>query len=218
MMRDTGHGKRSAALDLTTAEGTQQLEHLIAGADVFIQGYRPGSLEARGFGVDDVTAVRRGIVYVSLSAFGHAGPWSGRRGFDSVVQSANGIAVASEKDGTPRFAPANPLDYMTGYLAAFGALVALRRRARDGGSYLVRVSLAQTGRWLAGLPRVEASAAAERPPELPRSRLDELMMTTETPFGRLRHLAPAAQLSITPPCWERPTVPLDNDPAEWLER
>jgi len=132
------------------------------------------------------------------------------------VQSANGIADASAKDGVPRFAPANPLDYMTGYLAAFGALIALRRRARNGGSYLVRLSLAQTGRWLASLPRVDAAAAAERPPELPQARLDVLMRTTDTPFGRLRHLAPAAQLSHTPACWERPTAPLDHDAPEWL--
>jgi crotonobetainyl-CoA:carnitine CoA-transferase CaiB-like acyl-CoA transferase len=215
MMRDTGHGKRSAALDLNTAEGVSQLRHLIADADVFVQGYRPGSIAARGFAVEDVARLRPGIVYVSLSAFSHAGPWSQRRGFDSVVQSANGIAAASAVDGVPRFVPANPLDYMTGYLAAFGALVALRRRARDGGSYLVRVSLAQTGRWLASLPRLDAATAAARPPELPQARLDQLMLMTDTPFGRLRHLAPAAQLSLTPPCWERPTVPLDHDAPEW---
>jgi hypothetical protein len=188
---------------------------LIADADVFIQGYRPGSIAARGFALEDVARLRPGIVYVSLSAFGHAGPWSDRRGFDSVVQAANGIADAGVVDGVPRFAPANPLDYMTGYLAALGAIVALRRRARDGGTHLVRVSLAQTGRWLASLPRIEPAIVTERPTELPQARLDELMLTTDTPFGRLRHLAPAAQLSLTPAGWERPSVPLDHDAPEW---
>jgi hypothetical protein len=133
-----------------------------------------------------------------------------------VVQAANGIADASTVDGVPRFTPANPLDYMTGYLAAFGAIVALRRRARAGGTYLVRVSLAQTGRWLAGVPRIDPAIAAERAPELHQARLDELMLSTDTPFGRLRHLAPAAQLSLTPGRWERPSVPLDHDPPEWI--
>jgi crotonobetainyl-CoA:carnitine CoA-transferase CaiB-like acyl-CoA transferase len=208
--------KRSASLDLTITEGRNHLQRLISEADVFIQGYRPGSIAARGFGVEDVARLRPGIVYVSLSAFGHAGPWSQRRGFDSVVQSASGIAEASAKDGMPRFVPANPLDYMTGYLAAFGALVALKRRAHDGGSYVVRVSLAQTGRWLASLPRIDPALAAERPTELPPERLDELLVTSDTPFGRLRHLAPVAEMSLTPPAWERPTVPLNHDAPEWL--
>jgi crotonobetainyl-CoA:carnitine CoA-transferase CaiB-like acyl-CoA transferase len=213
MMRDTGFGKRSAALDLGKREDADVLRGLLRGADVFSQGYRPGSLASLGFGPDEVAALRPGIVYVSISAFGHTGPWQGRRGFDSVVQSVSGIAQEhAGADGRPRFAPANPLDYMTGYLAAAGALAALRRRARDGGSYLVRVSLAQTGRWLASLPRVDAAQGA---PDLPAERLAELMEVTETPFGRLRHLAPVVRMSETPPRWVLPSVPLDHDAPEW---
>jgi crotonobetainyl-CoA:carnitine CoA-transferase CaiB-like acyl-CoA transferase len=190
----------------------------VADADVFAQGYRPGSLAARGFSVEDLVAKRPGLVCVSISAFGRDGPWRDRRGFDSVVQAVSGIADEHAYDGRPRFAPANPLDYMTGYLAAFGALVALERRARDGGSYLVQVSLAQTGRWLASLPRIDHTLVAACPSELPADRLDELMMVSDTPFGRLRHLAPAAQLTETPPRWDRPSVPLDHDPPVWLPR
>jgi hypothetical protein len=135
-----------------------------------------------------------------------------------VVQAVSGISDEHAYDGRPRFAPANPLDYMTGYLAAFGALVALERRARDGGSYLVQVSLAQTGRWLASLPRIDHTLVAACPSELPADRLDELMMVSDTPVGRLRHLAPAAQLTETPPRWDRPSVPLDHDPPVWLPR
>jgi hypothetical protein len=92
-------------------------------------------------------------------------------------------------------------------------MVALARRARNGGSYRVRLSLAQTGRWLAGLPRVAFDGVAG---DLPAQRLEALMMTSDTPFGRLRHLAPIAQLSETPGRWERPSVPLEHDPPEWL--
>jgi hypothetical protein len=155
-------------------------------------------------------------VYVSISAFGRAGPWHARRGFDSVVQAVSGIADEHATAERPRFAPANPLDYMTGYLAAFGAMVALARRARDGGSYHVRVSLAQTGRWLSSLSRVAPELREACPVELAPERLDQLMMTSDTPFGRLRHLAPAAQLTATPPRWDRPSAPLDHDPPEWL--
>lgn len=212
MLRDTGHGKRSTALDLTDAPDAARLRALVRGADVFSEGYRPGAIASLGFGLEDVLTLRPGIVYVELSAFSHRGPWASRRGFDSIVQAHSGIADEHAMEGVPRFAPANPLDYMTGYLAAFGVVVALTRRAREGGSYRVRLSLAQTGRWLAGLSRVDATGVA---PDLAPERLGSLMMTSDTPFGRLRHLAPIAQLSKTPGRWDHPAVPLANDPPEW---
>src|SRR5581483_6459398 len=98
-----------------------------------------------------------GIVYVSISAYGHQGPWAARRGFDSLVQSASGIAwTEREAAGAarPKHLPCQALDHATGYLAAFGAMVALMRRATEGGSWHVRVSLAQTGRWLQSLGQI----------------------------------------------------------------
>jgi crotonobetainyl-CoA:carnitine CoA-transferase CaiB-like acyl-CoA transferase len=211
MMRDTGHGKRSCALDLRSAADSTVLRTLGTGADVFVQGYRPGAMDRLGFGPEQLAVLRPGIVAVSISAFGHAGPWAGRRGFDSVIQAANGIAHRSAaEDGTPTFAPANPLDYVTGYLAAAGALAAIRRRATEGGSWLVRLSLARTGALLADLPETASIGT-----DLPDDRLTELMTVTDTPFGRLRHLAPAAELSATPAHWDRPSVPLDHDRPEW---
>jgi len=215
MQRDTGHGKRSAVLDLKTADGAATLRALIGGADVFSQGYRPGALAGLGFAPEEVAALRPGIVYVSMTAFGRLGPWRGRRGYDSVVQSVNGFCDEVAVDGEPRFLPVSALDYVTGYLAAFGAQVALARRAAEGGSYHVQLSLAQTGRYLAGLPRTAAAERAGRPAELPTGRLAELLTETDTPFGRLRHLAPAARMSATPPRWDRPTVPMNHDSPAW---
>jgi crotonobetainyl-CoA:carnitine CoA-transferase CaiB-like acyl-CoA transferase len=215
MQRDTGHGKRSAVLDLKSAEGAAVLRSLIGGADVFSQGYRPGALAALGFSPQDVAELRPGIVYVSMTAFGRLGPWRDRRGYDSVVQSATGFCDEVAVDGRPRFLPVSALDYVTGYLAAFGVLVALGRRAAEGGSYHVQVSLAQTGRYLSGLPRAAPAEQAACAPELPAGRLAELLTETQTPFGRLRHLAPAAIMSSTPPRWDRPTVPMDHDAPAW---
>lgn len=216
MMRDTGHGKRSCDLDLKSADGAGTLRRLAAGADVFSQGYRPGALDRLGFSPQELARLRPGIITVSLSAYGPAGPWRERRGFDSVVQSASGIAwELAGADGTPRALPANALDYTTGYLAAFLVMVALGWRAREGGSYHVELSLAQTGRYLAGLSRADAALAAAREPELPRARLDELMITRRTPFGTLRYFAPIARMPGTPPRWDLPTVPLDNDRPDW---
>jgi crotonobetainyl-CoA:carnitine CoA-transferase CaiB-like acyl-CoA transferase len=215
MHRDTGHGKRSAVLDLKSAEGAATLRTLLGDADVFSQGYRPGAVAALGFSPEEAASVRPGIVYVSMTAFGRLGPWRDRRGYDSVVQSASGFCDEVAVDREPRFLPVSALDYVTGYLAAFGVLTALARRAAEGGSYHVQLSLAQTGRYLNGLPRTGQAERAARPRELPAGRLAELLTETETPFGRLRHLAPTAGMSLTPPRWDLPTVPMNHDSPSW---
>ena len=133
---------------------------------------------------------------------------SERRGYDTLVQSATGIAAENGSSEKPRHLPASALDYITGYLAAAGAMRALALRAEQGGSYLVRVSLCQTAHWLQALPRVDAD-------DVPRLNVDHLMMTSDTPFGRLSHLKPVLELSETPPFWERPTVPLGTHAPEW---
>lgn len=215
---DTGHGKRSTVLDLTSHGGADTLWSLVRGADVFSQSYRPGSLEGKGFGVEELAEARPGIIVVTLSAFSHAGPWRVRRGFDTLVQAVSGIAERYGRDGRPRLLPVSALDYITGYLAAFGVMVALRRRAQEGGSYEVRLSLAQTGRWLTRLDPVPDEEIVKAAPDLPPERIEQLSTTTDSVFGPLTHLAPIVQLSETPARWERPAVPLDHDPPEWLQR
>jgi crotonobetainyl-CoA:carnitine CoA-transferase CaiB-like acyl-CoA transferase len=113
---DTGRGKLSTFIDLREASGRDALAALIRNADVFVQGYRPGAIAALGFGPDDVAKLRPGIVYVSLSAYGHEGPWAARRGFDSLVQTATGFnAAEAEVFGAsePRPLPAQALDHAT---------------------------------------------------------------------------------------------------------
>ncbi len=220
---DTGHGKRSAVLDLATDAGVAALRDLARDADVFSQGYRPGTLAARGLAPEAIAALRPGIVYVTLSAFGHEGPWAARRGFDTLVQCVSGLAaehgaLTGGVDGRPRLLPVSALDYLTGYLAAAGAMAALARRADEGGSWLVRVSLARTARWLAAQPPVPAEEALAAPRELPDDVLARLMTTSRSPAGVLHHLAPALRLSETPPHWRRPAVPLDHDAPIWGER
>jgi len=207
---DTGFGKRSTSIDLNTAEGRDALKRLVAGADVFVQGYRPGGLAARGFAPEELARSRPGIVAVSLCAYSHAGPWAGKRGYDTLVQCASGLVAeqtASDKSEKPKHTPASALDYLTGYLAALGILAALLRRAEIGGSWHVRVSLAQTAHWLDGLGRCAPSAGVPS--------CEDLMMETASPFGRLRHLRPPLKLSETPPHWATPPVPLGTHPAAW---
>src|SRR5215831_11413387 len=88
---DTGHGKLSAHLDLREPKDVETLRGLVREADVFSQGYRPGTLGERGFSPEALARLRPGIVVVSLCAFSHLGPWAARRGFDTVVQTVSGI-------------------------------------------------------------------------------------------------------------------------------
>ena len=220
---DTGHGKLSAHLDLREQSDLDTLLGLVRQADVFSQGYRPGTLGSRGLSPEELAELRPGLVYVSLSAFGHVGPWSSRRGFDTVVQTVSGITsrqgdLFPGAEPGPQFYPVSAIDYLTGYLMAFGALVALGRRARQGGSWLVRISLAQTGRWLVGLGQVPESDLQGVASDFTAAELEGWSLTSETPGGRLHHLGPVVQLSETPPHWARPAVPLGFHQPVWPDR
>lgn len=217
LVMDTGLGKLSTSLDLRRADDAERLRELIRETDVFCQSYRPGALARYGFAPDDVARLRPGIVYVTLSAYSHLGPWQERRGFETLIQSVSGMAHEQGFGAgleRPQHLPAQVVDHGTGYLAAFGALIALARRAREGGSYLVRVSLAQTGRWVDSLGRVEGPQA----PELTLADVDDLLTSSDTEFGRLRHVVPAARFSETAAFWSRPTVPLGTHQPVWPAR
>lgn len=215
---DTGLGKLAAHLDLRTSEGIARLRELLRDADVFSQSYRPGTLAARGFSPEEAAALRPGIVYVSLSAWGQTGPWRERRGFDSIVQAVSGMACASGDGAKPRLMPVSAIDYVSGYLMAFGAMVALARRAREGGSWLVRVAPARTGRWIVDRGAIEPALLKEVPQDLPSDELARLSMQTHSPAGLIGHLKPVVELSETPPRWARPPVPLGHHRPEWPAR
>ncbi len=205
---DTGLGKLAAHLDLRSAQGAETLQRLLGGADVFSQSYRPGTLAARGFSPEEAAKLRPGIVCASLNAWGQTGPWRARRGFDSIVQTVSGMAYASGDGTKPRLMPCSAIDYVSGYLMAYGTMVALARRAREGGSWQVRVALARTGKWIVDRGTVDATSA--QPPEA-----DGLVMQTPSPAGLITHLKPVVQLSETAARWARPPVPLGHHRPEW---
>jgi crotonobetainyl-CoA:carnitine CoA-transferase CaiB-like acyl-CoA transferase len=210
---DTSHGKRSCYLDIKDADDAARLRELIAGADIFSQGYRPGALARHGFGADEVAALRPGIIYVSISCYGADGPFTHRAGWEQLGQTVTGICHDNGAE-RPTLLPAAACDYTTGYLAAYGALLALARRAREGGSYHVRVSLCQSGMFIYRQGKV----ASADPASLTEAEVDDLRIESRTHAGPLRHLGPILKMSETPGGWERPTPKLGSSDAAWLQR
>ena len=155
---------------------------------------------------------------MSLSAYGHAGPWAERRGFDSLVQTTTGFnhaeGQAAGVDG-PKELPAQMLDHATGYLMAFGAMMAKARQSREGGSWHVRVSLAQTGRWLWNLGRV---ADGLKTADLKGETVQSLHRGGAVRLRPLRAVSHSATLSKTPAFWARPAMPLGSHPPQWPAR
>lgn len=152
---------------------------------------------------------------MTLSAWGTEGPWRERRGFDSIVQTVSGMAYA-QGGATPKLMPVSVIDYVSGYLMAYGAMAALARRVREGGSWLVRVSLARTGKWI--VDRGFFDDFSSVPKDLEPEELKKLLIETKAPQGLIQHLKPVLDLSETPPYWERPPVPLGTHRPEWPKR
>jgi crotonobetainyl-CoA:carnitine CoA-transferase CaiB-like acyl-CoA transferase len=215
LVKDTGRGKLSAFADLSTPDGAAALRRLVGDADIVLQAYRPGSLAHRGFGPSELAELRPGIVYGSLSAYGDVGPWASRRGFDSLVQTATGFNVAEAQAAGvegPKELPCQALDHAGGYLLAFGVLMARIRQAHEGGSFLVRVSLAAAGRWIWNLGRIENGFACPLPG---REDVADFLEESHSPFGLMRGVRHSAQMSATPAGWTRPAVPLGTHPTVW---
>ncbi|KAH9836210.1 CoA-transferase family III [Rhodofomes roseus] len=242
---DTSRGKRATQLDLTTQTDRAILSDLVKDADVFLQAYRPGGLQNKGFGPEDVATARPGIVYASLTAYGWEGPWKDRRGFDSLVQTASGFNVAEGEahatfsaDGAgpaPRPLPMQALDHAAGFLLAFGINAALCKTITEGGSWEVRVSLAAVGQWIRSLGRFNPAVAFGEGRPLPSRSLpwpEELQLLA---VSHLRHsgdhatandkqperitaISHAAKLSHTPVEESGSPISLNAHNPAWLPR
>jgi crotonobetainyl-CoA:carnitine CoA-transferase CaiB-like acyl-CoA transferase len=213
---DTNIGKRSAFIDLNSELDQQTIRRLIVGADVMVQSWRPGSLKKKGIGPEEAAVIRPGIIYVSVSAFGDAGPWRTRGGFEQLGQVVSGIASEEGGADRPKLVPTYMLnDYLTGYLGAVGAMLALIRRAREGGSYHVKLSLARTSMWVQSLgleneidPKVQGRHFSDN--------LNPLLEKRNSVYGVLEQLPPVAQFSRTKAYWSLPPVPIGADEPVWL--
>ncbi|MEV5594575.1 CoA transferase [Streptomyces sp. NPDC052496] len=212
---DTGFGKRSATLDLGSRSGRATFDALLATADVLVTGYRPGALDRYGLAPEDLAERRPGLVVARLSAWGGYGPWGGRRGFDSLVQAACGIAVVEAgPDGTPGALPAQALDHGTGYLLAAAVLRALTEQSRTGGTRLATLALAQTAAWL--LHDLPGTPHPPAPPAHPSDPASPPPASPARPYDPASH-PPASPARLSDPASHPPASPVrPYDPALYL--
>lgn len=219
-VRDTSHGKRSCFLDFSDPAAIERARQLALTSEVVVGGYRPGKLESWGLDPAQLAEKKtQGHVHVTISCYGSGGPFGGRAGWEQVGQSVSGIAHTHGQhtnDGVPKLIFATVADYLTGYLGGYGALLALGKRVREGGSWHVNVSLCQSAMLVLRQGLLDSFDSDER---LTADEMDALRVVTETPsYGRLRTLKPALVMSETPPHWATPTPVLGGDKAEWLPR
>lgn len=209
----TGFGKRNAFADLRTDAGRGAMGNLLTGADVWIDAFRPSSVAGHGFPPERAAELRPGVVVVQISTFDWVGPWAGRRGFDSIVQSTTGIrhaggAFAVDDDGAPTDSgpvglPVQALDYATGFLAAGVAAQLLRHQRQVGGSWLARVSLLRTRNLLVAMgapkPYVPTPVVAD----------SRYLSTVDSDFGRLTAVRPFIG------DWQHPPTHLGSSAPAW---
>lgn len=199
---ENGQGKRTALLDLHTRRGRETWCRLLADADVLLTGYRPGALDAL---TGAPGTIRPGLVHGRVCAWGWSGPWAARRGFDSIVQAASGIAVAEGDSDTPGALPVQALDHASGYLLAAGVLDALAARHRDGRGRDVAVALARTAAWLLQAPGRDPHPPVPARPG-PRTVATHAAVTTARPV-----LAEYPDYPFPARAW-------GGDPAAWWSR
>jgi len=209
---DTSHGKRSCFLNLTKPDDVATIKKLVRNADVFSQGYRPGIMDKHGLSPEQLAKERPGLIYLSISCYGHGGPFSNRGGWEQIGQSATGICL-DNGDERPKLLPASACDYTTGYNGALGVLLALARRAREGGSYHVRVSLCRSGMYIYKQGKVSYKDANM---ELTDAELNAIRIESQGGHGTLKHLGPVLKMSETKPYWDRPSPTLGSSKPEWL--
>lgn len=209
---DTNHGKRNAYLDLSTSEGREAASRLVCDGDVFVQSYRPGALARYGLSAEERINLNPQMISVNLNCYGYQGPWKDRPGFEQLAQTITGMAVAQGRTDQPQLGPTYPNDYLSGYLATLGVLMALERQRTEGGAWQVDVSLCRTATWLQSLGNV-AQWQDIAPPSA--ASITRCMESEMGPFGKLTYFNSALELSQTPMRFSIPASPLGVHLPEW---
>ncbi|HJP78498.1 MAG TPA: CoA transferase [Pseudonocardiaceae bacterium] len=211
-------GVRSATLDPYSADGRARIAALLAGADVFYANRRPGYLDRIGLSAEQAAALRPGIIHASTTLNGLTGPWANWVGFDQTAGSLTGM-MSMEGDGdTPALPPILVVnDYIVSWLLATGIAEALARRAIDGGSYRVHVSLTRAALWILSLGVFDRDYASETAGSSePHAYRDPETFTVDTPLGRYQGVTEQVRMSATPGRYRFPLLPRGAAEPAWL--
>lgn len=207
-------GKRKTFLNLKSPDGLATLKALLRDADILVHGYRPGALDALGLHEATRNTLAPNRIEVCLDAYGWTGPWSKRRGFDSLVQMSSGIAQAgqdwAQADG-PHSLPVQALDHATGYLMAASVLSALRCAVETGTTATARLSLARTAEELARMPVPDQTDLIDTATDV-----DFATEIEDTGWGPAHRLRPPLKPGATQMVWDIPAGPTGPDTPEWL--
>ena len=214
---DVQIGMRSTILD-DSKEDRVKFNRLLKDADVFFANKRPGFLEQHGFGAEELSEKKPGLIHASVVLHGDKGPWSNRPGFDEIGAAVAGLFYIEGTPNHPKSPPIVPIcDNVVGWLASIGVLAALRRRAVEGGSYRVVVSLTRTVLWLLSLgvfDKAYAQATAGSTDE--HAYVVPDLFTAETPLGTYQGLTDQVVMSRTPGSFRTVLLPRGSSKPEWL--
>jgi crotonobetainyl-CoA:carnitine CoA-transferase CaiB-like acyl-CoA transferase len=213
-------GVRSSVIDVCEAEGLQRMQALLREADVFYANRRHGFLEKVGVSAQEAAAIRPGIVHVTVSLHGTSGPWASRAGFDQTAGAVSGVMTLEGSESAPQLPPVMVVnDNIVAWLATTGAVAALQRRAREGGSYRVHVSLTRVSLWLYSLGLFDKEYAhAVAGSGGPHSQPAPELFVADTPAGVYQGVTDQVQMSRTPGKYRTVLVPRGTSKPAWLAR
>ena len=220
LMLYTSHiGMRSARLDLKGKQPYAKFMELMGTADVFFSNRRPHYIEKYDLGAEQLCREFPGLIHARVHYAGREGPWSGRPGFDTSTSFSLGLACLEGSDEKPKNPPVAINDFVTGWLGTVGILQALKRRATEGGSYRVTVSLSRTTLWLMSLGIFDKSyaiATADSTDE--HAHISPDLFTADTPMGRYTGMTEQVDMSVTPGRYAHVLEPRGSAQPEWLGR
>lgn len=211
-------GLRSAWLD--PRRDRAKLSELLQGTDIFFHNRRPAFLREIGLTPEDAARERPGIVYVSISLHGESGPWANRPGFDQSAGCVTGIMALEGNLQAPQLPPVVVInDYLTSWLAQVGVVAALKRRAEEGGSWHVHVSLTRVALWLISLGLFDKDWAHRTAGSQEQHLyLDPECFQAATPMGDYQGVTDQVAMSLTPGHYDPVLVPRGSSGAQWRER
>jgi crotonobetainyl-CoA:carnitine CoA-transferase CaiB-like acyl-CoA transferase len=214
-------GVRSSTVDFARDPAAMARVHeLLRGADVFYANRRPGLVSGLGLSAERAAEIRPGIIHTTVSLHGERGPWAGRVGFDQTAGCVTGMMTLEGTPDQPKLPHITVVnDYLVPWLATTGICAALMRRATEGGSYRVHISLTRIALWIISLGVFDKNYAhaiagtGER-----HAYLDPETFTAETPLGHYQGVTDQVRMSETPGEFSTILVPRGSGRAEWLPR